>query len=114
MFCFYDNGQPSPDTQQYQHKFKSFEEKKQKAPGELLLRFKVHQMPITKHRIITNDDSRHMRELLYCVLAKERNVINVQAKEMLHGDVIKLSSSKRKTERFGSALITESLIMSQK
>lgn len=54
---------------------------------------RVGQTPLTKHRIITDDDVRPIRQQPYRVSAKEREAIQTQVKEMLDDGVIQPSSS---------------------
>lgn len=68
---------------------------------ELLGRFKdcfsstsrVGQTPLTKHRIITEETARPIRQNPYRVAQKEREVIQQQVKKMLEDDVIQPSKS---------------------
>nr|AHN53416.1 putative gag protein [Nuttalliella namaqua] len=53
----------------------------------------VRQTPLTKHRIVMNDDARPVRRTPYRVSAKERDAIRSQVRDMLAEDVIQPSSS---------------------
>lgn len=54
---------------------------------------KVRQTSITKHRILTSDDARPIRQQPYRISAKEREAIRTQVQEMLNDDVIQPSKS---------------------
>lgn len=54
---------------------------------------KVRRTPVTKHRIITDESARPMRQQPYRVSPKEREAIQKQVKEMLEDDVIQSSKS---------------------
>lgn len=73
----------------------------QQALLSLLMTFKdcfsstsaVRQTPLTKHRIITDDAIRPLRQNPYRVSAKERDAIRSQVEQMLRDDVIQPSCS---------------------
>lgn len=76
---------------------------------------KVKQTPLTKHRIITDDTTRPIRQNPYRVAPKEREEIQKQVTKMLEDDVIQPSNSpwaspvvlvKRKTAACAFASIT--------
>lgn len=54
---------------------------------------KVRRTPIAKHRILTDESARPMRQQPYRVSPKEREAIKTQVKEMLNDDVIQPSKS---------------------
>lgn len=54
---------------------------------------KIRQTPIAKHRILTHEGTRPLRQSPYRVSSKERESIRLQVKEMLDDDIIQPSRS---------------------